>query len=98
MENLTEETFEISSTNTMSVLDVCIPDIVGNYDSPDEVAEWAWIQANATYEHTSLGQYGIWEFMVNLSYELSDVPEKLLPIINAAKANDFRYILFHQGT
>lgn len=82
----------------MEILDICMPDIVGDYDTPGQVPEWAWVEEKACYHHHKNGQDGVWEFVVNLAYGVDDVPEILLPVIAAANKVGASYILFHQGT
>ena len=73
-------------------------DVVGEYNVPDEVSEWLWVERNACYEHNKNGESGIWDFVINLSSEFKDVPERLKAIIDGAQKNGTAYILFHQGT
>lgn len=82
-----------------SVRHVMMQDIVGDYAEPSEVPEWTWIENNATYAHTWNGNGdGIWEFMLNMSCEFSDIPPKLKPVLEAATRDRVGYVLFHQGT
>lgn len=76
---------------------VQMPDIVGDYDTPDQVPEWAWVESKACYQHTLNGQLGIWEFVINMNGDLSDVPERLAATINAAAFDGMAYLIFHQG-
>ncbi|MBL4901018.1 MAG: hypothetical protein JKX76_15530 [Colwellia sp.] len=80
------------------IIDVCMLDVVDQYDTPDEVPEWEWIEKNSCYEHSKNGQCGIWEFVLNLSVDLSGIPDKLKSVIDTAKKQHCAYILFHQGT
>lgn len=80
------------------ILSVMMQDIVGGYDTPDMVPEWGWVERVANYAHTQNGEYGIWEFVLNLSLEWDDVPDRLRPVISNAKANNIAYLLIHQGT
>ncbi|WP_087866111.1 hypothetical protein [Comamonas thiooxydans] len=77
---------------------VQMQDLVGDYDNPDDVPEWAWVQQHACYAHVQNGQHGIWEFVLNLACELPDIPEKLLPTIKKAKVDGIAYLVIHQGT
>lgn len=81
------------------IMEVMMIDLVGDYETPDQVPEWAWVEKNASFAHAQNGQPGgVWEFVVNLNRQLDDIPEKLEACIKAARANHFAYILFHQGT
>lgn len=80
------------------VLDVEMSSIVGDYDVPDEIPEWEWVEQNASFHHAHNAKSGIWDFMLNLANEHNDIPPKLLPVINSAIAKGYSYILFNQGT
>lgn len=81
------------------ILDVCVPDVIDEYDVPEDTIEWPWIEKNACYSHRKNGESGIWEFVLNLShYDSASLPASLTPVINDAKKQVCTYILFHQGT
>lgn len=79
------------------VCEVMMQDIVGDYVTPDEVPEWAWIEAQASFAHVDNSGAGVWEFMLNMSNDFKDVPTLLQPVLEAAKAQDISYLIFHQG-
>jgi hypothetical protein len=85
-------------SSTMSILDVNMTDIIGDYDTPDGIKEWQWIQKNACFSHRNNGKEGLWDFMVNISVEHTNTPFNLLPVIISAIASGHSYILFNQGT
>ncbi|MDT8992828.1 hypothetical protein RQP54_18285 [Curvibacter sp. APW13] len=89
---------ELLGQSAMHVEDVMMQDIVGDYDTPDTVPEWAWVEAHASYRHRHNGEDGIWEFIVNLARHFDDVPEKLRPVIQSARKSGAAYLVFHQGT
>ncbi|MCL4682363.1 MAG: hypothetical protein KJZ92_13975 [Rhodocyclaceae bacterium] len=80
------------------IVSVLMQDIVGDYDKPEEVAEWAWVERNASFAHVRNGQDGIWEFVLNLSLHFKAIPEKLAPVIAHAHRDGIAYLIFHQGT
>ncbi len=81
------------------IVSVMLQDIVGGYNTPEEVPEWIWIQANSSYGHKDNGQHdGIWEFVVNLHRDFQEIPARLNALITTAKRQGVSYILFHQGT
>lgn len=80
------------------VLHIQMQDVVGEYDTPDTVPEWAWVEAHASYRHRDNGKDGIWEFIVNLARHFDDVPENLRPVLENAKRDGIAYLVFHQGT
>jgi hypothetical protein len=77
---------------------VLLQDLVGQYETPDQVPEWAWIQANASYSHRDNALDGVWEFVINLARTFDDLPERLAPAIHAARGAGASYLLVHQGT
>lgn len=93
-----DEEYLPEATKT-EVLDVCVPDVIDEYDVPEDTIEWPWIEKNACYSHRKNGESGIWEFVLNLShYDSASLPASLTPVINEAKKQVCSYILFHQGT
>lgn len=78
--------------------DVMLSDIVGDYETPDQVPEWGWIERNASYSHVHNGVAGVWEFVLNLSRTFDSIPAKLLPMIEDARRNHLSYLIIHQGT
>lgn len=85
-------------TNVLGVLDVEMCSVVGEYENPDDVIEWNWVEHNASFTHKDNGKAGIWDFMLNIAVEHTNIPAKLLPVINSAKYKGYSYILFNQGT
>lgn len=81
-----------------SIRSIMLQDIVGDYENPESVAEWAWIEREASYRHMHNGQDGIWEFILNLSLTWDNIPTPLRPVIEQARADGKAYLLIHQGT
>lgn len=89
----------IRAADSQKVASVMMSDVIGEYDTPDEVPEWAWVEENSIMAHRKNGESdGIWEFMLNMAREYHDVPAKLLPVLNEARSKGVAYLLFHQGT
>lgn len=80
------------------IASVQMSDIVGDYDTPDEVPEWAWVEKESSFSHRENGQSGVWEFVLNLSRHFESIPAKLIPVIQNAREANFAYLIFHQGT
>jgi len=94
-----QENSEILPGATRQEIDhVMMQDVVGEYDTPDTVPEWAWVEENASYAHVRNGQDGIWEFVLNLGRQMDAIPEKLVPVVEKARASNLAYLIFHQGT
>lgn len=98
---------ELNKINRLDLMfSVMLQDIVGDYDTPDTVPEWKWIEENASFKHVKNGTSGVWEFVLNLdrfgenfnAEEIPGIPEKLLQVIFASVAQGYSFILFHQGT
>lgn len=77
---------------------VLMQGIVGAYEVPEEVPEWAWVEREASFSHIRNGQDGVWEFVLNLSRHFADIPDRLRPIIEQARRANLSYLIFHQGT
>lgn len=78
---------------------VMMQNIVGDYDAPEFIHEWQWVERNASFSHRDNGQPGgVWEFVLNMANSFNDIPEKLLPVLSEAKAKGLGYVVFHQGT
>lgn len=89
---------EVELSNNAVVQHIQMQDIVGDYDTPDTVPEWSWVEAHASYQHRENGIYGIWEFVVNLARHFDDIPEKLRSVFQRAHLSGVAYLVFHQGT
>lgn len=83
-----------------SILQVSLTDLVGDYDTPDTVPEWQWIEREACFSHLRNGEAGIWEFQVHVGSVACrhDMPSALRSLFNAAVQQGVAYIVFHQGT
>lgn len=80
------------------IREVMMQDIVGDYDVPESVPEWKWVEENASFAHVQNGVAdGIWEFILNLGNMLAP-PEKLKPVVEQAHKDGIAYLVFHQGT
>lgn len=80
------------------VIEVNLLDVLPDYEDPDDMPEWRWIESNASFAHRLNGQEaGVWEFMISLNRQLIDIPRRLRSIFRAAQERHARYILFHQG-
>jgi hypothetical protein len=82
------------------IASVLMQDLVGEYDVPDQVPEWAWIEANAAFRHRANGQPGgVWDFVINTdAVTLDNCPPTLKAVIAIARRKQIAYLLFHQGT
>lgn len=80
------------------VASVMLQDIVGDYDVPENVPEWGWVEREASFSHVRNGQDGVWEFVLNLSRQFADIPDRLRPVIDRARRGNLAYLIFHQGT
>lgn len=81
-------------------LDVNLMDII-EYDEPETVPEWEWIEQHARWAHRGNGnEAGVWEFMVTVSTlenDAASIPATLKPFFDQAEAEGCIWIMFHQG-
>lgn len=85
---------------SMKMQEFCMTDII-EYDVPNEVQEWMWVEAHATYEAISNNTEGVWDFIVNVDMILEandDIPEALMPVFKEAQQKLIKYIVFNQNT
>lgn len=84
--------------NVETIVSVEMQSIIGEYVVPENMAEWDWVKAHATFAHTenNVGP-GVYEFIINPHLTFEDVPEHLAPLFQAAREENKSYILFHQG-
>ena len=83
------------------MLDVDVTSLFKDYEVPENVCEWSWIENNASFRHVHNAESGIWEFIVSTAMiqdDLSSVPKALMPTVSGALSEGYSYILFHQGT
>jgi len=97
-ESNTEHQEYFPGATVQEIGEVMMQDVVGEYDTPDQIPEWAWVQNNASFNHCKNGDSGVWEFVINLGKILIDIPERLRPVIAEARQKDLVYLIFNQGT
>jgi len=89
---------------SFKIIHMMMQDVVGDYDDPNDVPEWRWVEAHASYTHVHNGRDGVWEFVLNLDYVTNEpdafnsIPPRLEPTIRTAQAAGMAFIIFHQGT
>lgn len=88
----------IQDSSILEVAHISVPELVDEYDDPDDVPEWIWIKQNASYGHVKNGKHGIYEFALNMSIAFDDIPDALHQVINEAKRKNIAYLIFHQDT
>ena len=88
----------LPNATQQEIAEIMMSDVVGEYDVPDSVLEWAWVEKVASYAHVRNAQDGIWEFVLNLSNHWDDIPATLAPVIAQARKAGNAYLIIHQGT
>lgn len=83
-------------------LEVNLSEVLPHYDQPEKVAEWQWIEQEASFGHLGNNKTpGVWEFMVRVPQEDEGfdgpVPAALEPIFEHAVDIGAVWVLFHQG-
>jgi hypothetical protein len=88
----------------VTALEVCMPDVFGETESPDDIPEWAWIQENGAFSHRGNNKEpGVWEFLVHTGKAWLDgkrvhgVPVRLQPFFDEANRSGAAWVMFHQG-
>ncbi|MBK3780001.1 hypothetical protein G3A43_07010 [Paraburkholderia aspalathi] len=84
----------LPGATAMEIMSVAMHSIVGDYDVPD-LPECDWVRDNASFSHVNAPW--TWEYVLNLANDFPDIPEKLKPVLEKARANDMAYVVFHQG-
>ncbi|MFT5852003.1 MAG: hypothetical protein ACI87J_001978 [Colwellia sp.] len=85
---------------SMKMQEFCMTDII-EYDTPNGVPEWEWVEAHATYQAIANDKYGVWDFVVNVDMVLEEndnIPEVLMPVLMGANQKSIKYIVFNQNT
>lgn len=75
------------------MLQVYAPEVLGEHDDMSGVPEWEWIEKVASFSHTEVA-----DRIVHIIYaDHHDVPTKLQPVLDSAKAAGMNWVLFHLG-
>lgn len=88
------------SVDTLKVMEVYMPDIVGDYDVPESVPEWQWVEEHHSFAHRKNGvEGGVWEFLVNVEchHDKPDMPDSLRIAMKQAKLSGAAWVMFYQG-
>lgn len=97
----TNTSTNIKDFHIQKIADVDMEYVIGEYESPDNIAEWQWIESNASYPCKDNGHSGIWDFVLNVGMfidnDVEGIPPKLQKLLKSAYENDISYILFNQG-
>lgn len=80
------------------LVSVAMQDLVGDYDVPGDVPAWDWVREHASFAHVGNGKSGVWEFVLNLSCDLGDVPGVFVDVLAEARSRGASYLLVHQNT
>lgn len=86
-------------SEVLEIMEVNMPHVVGEYDVPDVVPEWDWIEKHASFTHRDNGKDGVWEFLVHVETVMTQadtIPEKLRKFFDQAQAQDRIWVMFYQ--
>lgn len=87
----------LMSMETMA--SILMQDVVGDYDDPQQLPEWQWVEQHSSFAHRDNGEDGVWEFVINLSRShAAEPPPRLLTVMDSARRRGVSYLLVHQGT
>lgn len=87
----------------LKVLEVNLVDVLNEYDAPDDVPDWQWVEDNHSFAHkANNAEPGVWEFMVHVEKTkdqsfFEGMPVTLRPFFERAKADGAAWVMFHQG-
>ena len=96
-ESATQDREVLPGATRQEIAEIDMTDLF-DYNTPEEVPAWKWVEDHASYAHVRNGQDGIWEFVLNLGMPLEDIPASLLAPITRAREQGCAYMLIHQGT
>lgn len=86
------------TANFLRVVEVNLGDVLEEYDTPDDVEEWQWVEKHHSFAHKGNGEEGgVWEFMVHVGKAAANLPERLRPFFDQAKRTNAQWVMFHQG-
>lgn len=87
----------------LNVIEVNLVEVLNEYDAPDDVPDWKWVEEHHSFAHKGNGvDGGVWEFMVNTA-KMEDedfvegMPPTLRPFFELAQAKGAAWVMFHQG-
>jgi len=86
------------ASSTERIRSLMAQDVFGDYDVPSHVADWAWIEENASFVHTSKIRDGVWDFILNMARSLDGAPQRLASIIEETREAGISWLMVHQGT
>ncbi|MDO8415594.1 MAG: glyoxalase superfamily protein [Agitococcus sp.] len=88
-----------NSSELLALRDINMLGLVPEYDVPDTVAEWRWIELHHSFAHRGNGvEGGVWEFMVRSDKftDPLDIPVVLRPAFESAQKAGISWLMFHQ--
>lgn len=87
----------------VNVIEVNLAEALNEYDVPDDVPDWKWVEQHHSFVHKGNGvEGGVWEFMVHTG-KMDDpdfvegMPVTLRPFFELAKKKGAAWVMFHQG-
>ncbi len=86
----------LAGTTRSEIFEVQVSTVLGDGCDNRETVEWQWIEQNASFAHCQNSDTpGVWEFMVKVTSELTDIPERLQPIVQQAQEEGACYMIFY---
>lgn len=97
-ESLTAKRF--SPWQVSTTYEVNMADLLDDYDTPQGVKAWDWVESVASFRHVENGTGpGIWEFLVRveaITANSVEIPSELQKSFQEAQAAHAKWILFFQ--
>jgi hypothetical protein len=86
----------LAGTTRSDIFEVQVSAVLGEECDNRDTVEWQWIEQNASFAHCQNSDTpGVWEFMVTVTSELADIPERLQPIVQQAQEENACYMIFY---
>lgn len=87
----------------INVIEVNLVEVLNEYDVPEDVPDWNWVEQHHSFAHKGNGvEGGVWEFMIHTSKAenpdfVEGMPATLRPFFELAKTKGAAWVMFHQG-
>lgn len=95
-----DKAFRTQAITSVRVLELFMPDILGDYETPDSRVEWQWVEKMHSFVHKGNGiEGGVYEYMVHVARITNSgepLPEWMEQYYQLAVESDCNWIMFYQ--
>jgi hypothetical protein len=87
----------------LNILEVNLVNVLNEYDVPDDVLDWQWVEEHHSFAHRGNGvEGGVWEYLVHVEQMedpdfVENIPATLRPFFELALEKGYAWVMFHQG-